>query len=158
MTSKPTPQVSPREIRVVRLFDAPRELVFRNWIEPALISQWFAPDPFIVTECQLDARPGGKWRVAYRSDSGDSWTESGDFREIVPPERVVMTLAQQPGSGNRSPETVVHVTFEAVGQQTRMTFVQTGFETQEHRDSNEEGWNECFRKLERGLASASSKA
>ena len=152
MTSKPTPQTSSRQIQAMRVFDAPRELVFRNWIEPDLISQWFAPDTFTVTACQLDPRPGGKWSIEYRSNNGETITESGDFREIVPPEKIVMTLTQRPGSRARGPETVVAVTFEAIGKQTRMTFLQTGFDSQEHRDGNAEGWNECFGKLERSLA------
>ena len=153
MTPNHNQAAGSRQIQVVRMFDAPRELVFRNWTEPELIARWFAPDPYSVTECQLDARPGGKWRVQYRSDDGTTHTESGEFRELVPPEKVVMTLTQQGPSGSRGPDTVVHVTLEAAGAQTRMTFVQTGFEADKHRDENAEGWSECFRKLERSLQS-----
>lgn len=151
MTPKQNQTTEARQIHVVRLFDAPRELVFRNWTEPELIASWFAPDAFLVTECQLDARPGGRWRVQYRSESGSVYTESGEFRELVAPEKIVMTLTQEGPSASRGPDTVVAVTLEATGKQTRMTFVQTGFDSDRHRDENGEGWAECFRKLERSM-------
>lgn len=154
ITAKHPPSADSRSLRLERVFDAPRELVFRNWLEPELIAHWFAPDPFTVTACQVDARPGGKWRVDYRSNVGEAFTESGEFREIVAPERLVMTLTQQPASGDRGPETLVTVTFEATGTQTRMMFLQTGFDSEQLRDGNAEGWTECFAKLQRSLARA----
>jgi uncharacterized protein YndB with AHSA1/START domain len=140
-----------RQIHVVRRFDAPRELVFKYWIDPKLIAQWFAPDGFAVTSCQSDPRPGGRWTVDYRSERSETFTEFGEFREIVAPEKIVLTLTQVT-AGNRQSETLVTVTLSVVGKQTEMTFLQTGFDSQERRDGNAEGWNECFRKLELSLA------
>jgi uncharacterized protein YndB with AHSA1/START domain len=137
----------PYEITIVQLFDAPRELVFRNWIEAADVSAWFAPDSCAVTLCEVDARPGGKWRVEYRCDFGGAYVEYGEFHEVVEPERLAFSLTQEDGEGNVGPRTLVTVRFASVGAKTEMTFNQTGFETPIKRDNNTAGWNECFRKL-----------
>lgn len=66
---------APNAIVTVRLFDAPRELVFRNWIEAEHVQTWFAPDSFTITSCEVEARPGGRWRVEYRSERGSTYVE-----------------------------------------------------------------------------------
>jgi uncharacterized protein YndB with AHSA1/START domain len=142
----------PYEITIVHLFDAPRDLVFRNWSDPADVRTWFAPDNCTVTFCEIDARPGGKWRVEYRHDFGGAYIEYGEFREVVEPERLAFTLTQEDGAGNIGPTTLVTVTFADKGAKTEMMFHQTGFETSSKRDNNTEGWNECFRKLEAHMA------
>ncbi len=147
MGANDTAKDGPYEITIVQLFDAPRELVFRNWIEAGDVRAWFAPDNCTVTFCEVDARPGGKWRVAYRCDFGGAYVEHGEFHEVVEPERLAFSLTQEDGEGNVGPRTLVTVSFASVGAKTEMTFNQTGFETSIKRDNNTEGWNECFRKL-----------
>jgi uncharacterized protein YndB with AHSA1/START domain len=142
------------EITIVYLFDATRELVFRNWIDPADVRTWFAPDNCTVTFCEVNARPGGKWRVEYRCDSGRAYIESGEFHEVVEPERLVFSLTQADHEGNLGPLTQVTVRFAEVDGKTEMTFRQTGFKTAMKRDSNTEGWNECFRTLKTHMVSA----
>jgi uncharacterized protein YndB with AHSA1/START domain len=139
----------PYVIEIVRVFDAPRELVFRNWVEAENVRTWFVPDGFSVTLSEIDARPGGRWRVKYQSDAGELYEEHGEFREVVKPEKLVFTLTQQDGRGNTGPETVVTVVFIEKGSQTEMIFNQTGFDSVARRDGNAEGWQECFGKLER---------
>lgn len=133
---------------MVEVFDAPRELVFRNWIEPDQVQVWFAPDGFTVTRCEIDARPGGRWRVDYRSETGDAFVERGEFQEVVYPERLVFSLTRDTGSGRPHLTTSVTVTFVDKGAKTEVTFRQTGFASAKERDENVEGWQECFRKLE----------
>ncbi|WP_433330264.1 SRPBCC domain-containing protein [Spirillospora sp. CA-294931] len=79
-------------IAVTRVFDAPRDLVFRNWVRAEDVAAWFAPDGYTVTRSELDARPGGNWVVEYRSPDGETYREYGEFREVVDPERLVFTL------------------------------------------------------------------
>ena len=135
---------------IVEVFDAPRELVFRNWIEPEHVTAWFAPDGFTVTHCAIDARPGGRWRVDYRSDLGVEFSEWGEFQEVVYPERLVFSLMRDGGLCRVT--TSVVVTFTDQGTKTEVAFQQTGFESTQERDENVEGWQECFRKLARHLA------
>ena len=135
---------------IERDFAAPATLVFSQWLDAAHMADWFAPDTYVSTACTVDARPGGRWRIEYRSDSGHVFVEHGEYREIDPPRRLVMTLTQQ-DDGRPGPETVITVTFTEAGGRTHMRFVQTGFDTAARRDSNGEGWQECFAKLARRL-------
>ena len=140
------------DLTIVHLFDAPRALVFRQWIDPEDLAAWFAPDDCTVTRSEVDARPGGTWRVEYRCGSGGAYAEYGAFDEIVPPERLTFSLTQEDDKGNIGPQTRVTVSFADVDGRTQMTFSQTGFATAKKRDSHTEGWNECFRKLAAHLA------
>jgi uncharacterized protein YndB with AHSA1/START domain len=142
-----TDENGPYAITIVHVFDAPRELVFRNWIDAADVMTWFAPDDCTVTFSEVDARPGGKWRVDYHCDFGGNYIEHGEFHEVVEPERLVFSLTQQDGEGNVRHRTLITVSFASVGAQTEMTFNQTGFATSRNRDNNTEGWRQCFRKL-----------
>ncbi|HEY7889835.1 MAG TPA: SRPBCC domain-containing protein [Steroidobacteraceae bacterium] len=135
------------DLEIEVLFDAPREEVFGNWTDAVKIRTWFAPDGFEVTSCSVEARPGGKWRVAYRSPRGGAeYVEYGEFRTVDEPERLIFTLTQIEG-GRTLLTSLVTVTFTSVGVGTRMRFHQTGFDTPAKRDDFQEGWDECFRKL-----------
>ncbi|MFC6081965.1 SRPBCC family protein [Sphaerisporangium aureirubrum] len=138
-------------ISIVRLFDAPRELVFRVWVSAEDVGTWFAPGGFAVTECELDARPGGRWHVRYESPAGEAYLEHGEFREVVPPERLVLTLTQRDGDGRSAPETVVTVVLAERDGKTEMTFLQTGLTSPETRDALAEGWRGCFDLLDARL-------
>jgi uncharacterized protein YndB with AHSA1/START domain len=140
------------DITIVQFFDAPRELVFRHWVDPTDVGTWFAPDNCTVTSCELDARPGGNWRVAYTCDPQGAYVEYGEFHEVTAPERLVFSLTQEDAKGHAGPKTLITVTFAEAGTKTRMTFNQTGFDTASRADNNAEGWKECFRKLEAQMA------
>lgn len=140
---------TPLEILIVRVLDAPREIVFRNWVEPQHMQSWFAPSGFTTTRCEIDARPGGRWRIEYRSDDSDAaYSEYGEFRELTEPERIVFSLTQEDERGRVHLETLVKVTFAATGAKTEMTFHQTGFDTVKLRNVIAEGWGGCFQKLD----------
>lgn len=134
------------DLEIEVLFDAPREEVFRNWTDADKIRAWFAPDGFEVTSCSVEAHPGGKWQVAYRSPRGVEYVELGEFRTVEPPERLILTLTQIE-AGRTILTSLVTVTFTVVGSGTRMSFHQTGFDTPARHDDFEGGWGECFRKL-----------
>ncbi|MGH7543714.1 MAG: SRPBCC family protein [Gemmatimonadota bacterium] len=82
-----------REIRVTRVFDAPRSLVFDALIRPELLKQWFfGPDGWSLAVCEIDTRVGGTYRYVWRRDSdGTEMGMSGVILEIEPPERFVGT-------------------------------------------------------------------
>ena len=142
---------SPADLEIVVLFDAPRELVFSNWTEAPDLRTWVAPEGCVVAAWEISARPGGRWRVEFRSADGTDCVEYGEFREVIEPERLVFTLTHVEGQKVRL-ETLVTVTITAVGSRTRMTFQQTGFDTASRRDDQREGWSECFGKLDEHLA------
>ena len=84
---------SDREIRLTRLFDAPRHLVFEAMTKPEHVTRWWGclGEGYSVPECEVDLRPGGKWRFVNRTPEGELATFYGVYREIAPPERVVYT-------------------------------------------------------------------
>ena len=94
MTSTRTAVVtlpSDTEILITREFDAPRHLVYRAYTEPDLIRRWWAGDRGEVTHVEVDLRVGGTWRFVMRANAGFEVAFHGEYREIVPDERLVST-------------------------------------------------------------------
>ena len=88
---------SDREIRLTRLFDASRELVWEAMSKPEHVRRWWGilSDEHSVTTCEIDLRPGGRWRFVGRGPQGE-YAFSGEYREVTPPERVVFTEIFEP--------------------------------------------------------------
>jgi uncharacterized protein YndB with AHSA1/START domain len=131
-TSVTTP--SEVEIRVERLFDAPREHVFSVWTDPELIPEWWG-DGTVVEE--MDVRPGGSYR--FRTNLG---LVEGEFREVEPPERLVQTFQNH----------LQTLEFEDLGEQTRLTQTMR-FDSSEQRDTTmqygvEEGAKQGFARVD----------
>lgn len=78
-----------REIVLSRVFDAPRELVFRMWTEREHLTRWFGPRGFTCTTHEFEARVGGRWRFEMRSPDGKVYPNRIEYLEITPPERLV---------------------------------------------------------------------
>lgn len=112
--------VGEMEIRMQRLFDAPRENVFRAFTEPDLIKQWlYGPEGHSLPICEIDLQVGGSLRYVWRLEDGKEMGLSGRFLEIVPPERIVHTeLFDEDWTGG---ETVVTTEFLEQGAQTLVT-------------------------------------
>jgi uncharacterized protein YndB with AHSA1/START domain len=89
---------SDREIRLTRLFDAPRHLVFEAMTKPEHITQWWGclAEGYSVPVCEVDLRPGGRWRHVNRTPKGELVAFYGVYREIAPPERLVFTEIFEP--------------------------------------------------------------
>jgi len=100
---------SDRDIQLTRLFDAPRSLVFEAMSKPEHITQWWGRlgDGYSVPVCEVDLRPGGKWRFVNRTPKGELATFYGVYREIAPPERMVFTEIFEPFPDAESVVTVV---------------------------------------------------
>jgi uncharacterized protein YndB with AHSA1/START domain len=136
------------ELTLVRDIDAPRSLVFRVWTAPEHLVRWWAPRnadgrDWSTPHCQIDFRPGGAWRICIRSPDGEDHWQHGRYREIVEPERIVLTFAW-----DGRPESTIDVTFEALApERTRITFRQIGFENEQSRDGHREGWNGVLDRL-----------
>lgn len=133
------------EIQISRRFGASKEAVFAEWLDADALKDWFTPEKHTGISADVDPRVGGLWHVTYQSTDGTIIREHGRYRELVPSERLVMTLSQ---SGSfKGPETTVFVTLEAADGGTLMHFRQTGFTNVAHRDGNADGWHGCFDKL-----------
>jgi uncharacterized protein YndB with AHSA1/START domain len=81
------------EILIVREFDAPKEAVYRVWTEPEYVRQWWHANRGTMKVCDIDLRPGGKWRYAMDTPDGFEVAFHGTYREVVPNERLVSTEA-----------------------------------------------------------------
>lgn len=100
---------SDREIRMTRLFDAPRDLVFGAMTRPEHIRNWWGNlgEGYSVPVCEVDLRPGGKWRFVNRTPNGESAVFYGEYREVNPPGRVVFTEFFEPYPDTESVVTAV---------------------------------------------------
>jgi len=114
------------KITIERTFDAPRDLVFRMWVEPAHLAQWWGPDHFTNPVCEIDARAGGKLHIVMRAPDGGEYPMSGTFKEVSPPEKLVFVAQAQDGEGRPALEAYTSVTFEDAGGKTKMTLFAHG--------------------------------
>jgi uncharacterized protein YndB with AHSA1/START domain len=166
--SKNTPPEAPaeRELVITRVFDAPRELVWRAWTEPERIKRWRGPRNFTAPVCKVDLSVGGTYLYCMRSPEGQDYWGTGVYREIVPPERIVYTDSFADEQGNRVPashygmggdwpsELLVTVTFEEHEGKTKFTLRHVGIPAGEMSDLTGAGWNESFDKLAEALKNA----
>ena len=153
---------SEKEILLERVFHAPRRLVFEGLTRPEHVSRWWiAMDDLEMPVCEIDLRVGGKWRYVSRAADGGLIAFYGEYREIVPTERVVYTEYYEPFPLE---ETVCTVTLEERGDKTyfRCLVVHT---TVEGRDAHiasgmEGGANlafDCLEDIARELAAVESR-
>jgi uncharacterized protein YndB with AHSA1/START domain len=111
-----------QELTFTRVFHAPRSLVFKAWIEPEHLAQWWGPRNFTNPRCELDARPGGAIRIDMRGPDGTVYPMGGTFREIVEPERLVFTAtAVLDADGNPQLETLNTITLTELNGKTTLT-------------------------------------
>lgn len=114
----------PRPVfRIERVYDAPRELVYRAWTDPRHMARWWGPQ-FTSPICALDVRPGGAIRIDMRPQDGTAVTMTGIFREVVPNERLVFTAYAFQGSPDGEPgiESLSTIIFAAEGEKTRLSW------------------------------------
>ena len=142
-----------REIHVERIFNAPRERVWRAMTEPELLAQWWGRGNKLVIE-KHEMERGGHWRFVEHTDHGAFGFE-GRFREIVPPERLVLTFEFDGMPGH---VVVNFMTLEDLGDGRTKLIAESLFLTKEDRDGMmssgmEQGMNESYAALDRVLAS-----
>ena len=118
-----------RTLVTTRIFDAPRALVYRAWTDPVQLAKWFPPEGFTSPRCEIDARPGGVFRVDMQAPAGPPFNGQvypgpGVFREVVPNERLVFTMTPEI-DGRTLPTVVTTVRFEERAGKTTLTVEQT---------------------------------
>ena len=82
-----------RELKLERVVEAPRELMWKCWTEPKHLMPWFCPKPWTVSECRIDLKPGGEFYTMMNSPEGGKFPNNGVFLEIVPGQKLVWTDA-----------------------------------------------------------------
>jgi uncharacterized protein YndB with AHSA1/START domain len=142
-------------ITMTRIFDAPRERVWKEWTEPERFADWFGgPEADVpLSTVSMDVRPGGSWRATMFAGPDRReirWT--GEFHEVVEPERLVMTFSDQPGDD--AYELVTVVLTDLGDGRTEMHFEQRGGMTPAQYEGAGQGWSIFFDRLSERLASA----
>ena len=114
------------QILITREFDAPRELVFRAYTEPDLVRRWWPGRRGEMKVCEIDLRPGGRWRYAMVAEGGFDVAFHGEYREVVPGEKVVFTEIFELPDGTFSEATTNTATFtEEDGRTTLRLLTET---------------------------------
>jgi uncharacterized protein YndB with AHSA1/START domain len=144
-----------QEVIVTRLFDAPRELVFKAYTDPNLIQKWWGPSYLTTTIDKMEPRPGGQWRFIQRDPQGNEYAFHGVYHELAFPFRIVDTFEFEGTPGHVILETT---TFEDQNGQTLLTNHDV-YQSVEDRDGMvgegmEGGMLESLDRLETLLATA----
>jgi uncharacterized protein YndB with AHSA1/START domain len=137
-----------RVLLLTRTLEAPRGLVFRAWAEPEHLVRWWGPNDFTLPFCETDFRPGGRYRFCMRAPDGTDHWVSGEYREIVEPDRLVFTWERDDEPGLRHKlNNVVTLTLEDCAGRTRLTLHHAAFQTEADHEGHRGGWTECLGRL-----------
>ena len=141
-------------ISITRVFDAPRERVWQEWTEPERFADWFGGPEAEVPVCtvSMDVREGGAWRATMYSGPGRReirW--QGEYREVVEPERLVLTVSDRPGE--EAYELLIGVLTDLGDGRTEMHFQQRGGGlSAEEYERAARGWSSFFDRIAERLA------
>jgi uncharacterized protein YndB with AHSA1/START domain len=108
------------DVTVARVFDAPRDLVFKAWTDPKQLVQWWGPAGFTSSRCEVDSRPGGHMVIQMHAPDGAVYRWTSTFRQIDPPKRIVFTSSVAELDGELLFEGVHTVSFEEQSGKTRL--------------------------------------
>jgi uncharacterized protein YndB with AHSA1/START domain len=142
-------------ITITRVFEAPRERLWREWTEPERFADWFGgPESDVpLTSVSMDVRPGGALRATmFAGPDRREIQWKGEYREVVEPERLVFTLSDQPAE--ELYELVIVVLTDLGDGRTEMLFEQRGRMSAEQYKRAGEGWSSFFDRMEEYLAGA----
>lgn len=137
------------ELVITRVFDAPRELVFKVWTDPAHVAQWWGPHGFKTTIQEMDVRPGGHWRYSMRGPDGNDYPFDGVYTDVVAPEGLVFEGTIH---ADTSQSVWTEVTFTEEDGKTKVTVRQVfSFESAATKGAPI-GWNQQLDRLAAYLA------
>jgi uncharacterized protein YndB with AHSA1/START domain len=149
------------DLIITRIFDAPRERVWKAWTDSRLFSKWWGPQEFTCPVAQFELKVGGKYLNCMRSPDGKDYWSAGVYRQIVEPERLVMTDSFADQEGNVVPATYyglsadfpmemqISVVLEEQAGKTKLTLKHSGIADIKAKDRSdmEQGWRQSFDKL-----------
>jgi uncharacterized protein YndB with AHSA1/START domain len=144
-----------KELTLERTYDAPVDLVFKAWMDPKLIAQWWGPQGFTAPVCEVDATVGGKINIVMEDSAGliakgSKYPMTGEFKEIDTPKKIVFTSS---AIMNDKPilENLVTVTFDEIDGKTKMivhiVVTKATPEAEMPLQGMEMGWNQQLDKL-----------
>jgi uncharacterized protein YndB with AHSA1/START domain len=146
------------DLVMTRVFDAPRELVFKAWTETKHVAQWWGPKRFTNPVCEMDVRPGGAIRIHMRAPDGVVYPMTGVFQEVVVPERLAFVSSALDDKGNSMFDVLSIVTFADQGAKTALTLqlrvIKATAAAPQYLKGMEMGWTQSLDRLGEHLATA----
>jgi uncharacterized protein YndB with AHSA1/START domain len=141
-------------ITIRRVFEAPRERVWKEWTEPESFADWFGgvESEIPLATVSMDVRPGGAWRLTMFAEPGRReihW--NGEYQEVVEPERLVFTIRDDQPEMDAY-ELVIVVLTDLGDGRTQMLFQQRGHLSAEQYERAGSGWSSFFDRIEQRLA------
>jgi len=147
---------SPDDLVITRVFDAPRELVWKAWTDPKLVAQWWGPKGFTNPRCEWDARPNGSIHIDMRAPDGVVYPMSGTFQEVVEPERLVFVSSALDENGNSMFDVLSTVLFADQRGKTSVTLrlrvISVTARAPQYIKGMEMGWQQSLDRLGEHLA------
>ena len=147
-STAPSQTVKP-SLTLKRRLNAPPEKVYAAWTDPTQLVRWFGPDSGKVTKADIDARVGGRYLIEFDTEDGDHHAVGGEYREVVPNQKLAFTWAWQTMPER---ESFVTVLIKSEGAGCILTLIHEQFADEPARDRHEWGWTGALTKLERMFA------
>lgn len=157
MERKIDTQKNTKELIITRIFDAPRELVFKAWVDPKMMAKWWGPKGVTNPICDIDAKVGGKIHIVMLAGkelgtfAGQRWPMKGTFKKVKPPELLVFVNQAVDEDDNLLIDALTTVTFEEENGKTKMTMKTSAkgvsVQAPQMLEGMEAGWNQSFDKL-----------
>lgn len=147
------------EVRISRVFHAPRQLVWQAWTTPAMLVHWFGCAAFSTIDAEADLREGGTWRVVMRAPDGTDFPAYGAYTAVRPIDHLAFTHQWEKQVVEVNPphhRTLVTVDLHEEEGRTRMEFRQTGLASVASRDSHIGGWCDSMDALADRLATGAA--
>jgi uncharacterized protein YndB with AHSA1/START domain len=144
-----------QEATITRVFDAPRDVLWKYFTEPELFAEWFGTPPYTTpaSTVSMDVRPGGAWRATMVHESdGSELPFRGTFTEIVPPERLVQLFEDIENPDNKDVETLTTTLLDVGDGKTEVTYHQVGHLPLEQYPLIEQGVAGFYDRLAESLA------
>jgi uncharacterized protein YndB with AHSA1/START domain len=145
---------------ITRVFDAPRELVWKAWTDPKYVMQWWGPKGFTSPVCKIDFRVGGKFLYCMRTPDGQVGWNAGEYHEIVLHEKIVSSMYFSDSEGNKVEAAEYGIEHEAIDDaydvtlfedlgngQTKLTFIGNDNMQNAIESGQLEGWVETLDKV-----------
>lgn len=130
-----------------RTYSAPRQRVFDAWTKPELAMKFLGPGEVTAPEVRMDVRTGGMYGIVMLNPDGERWTVGGTYREVRPPERLVMTWRWEEENPEDEHESLLTLQFNELDGGTELILTHEQFASEESRDRHQEGWTAIMEQL-----------
>ncbi len=151
-----TQSASNIELVIVRRFRAPLDAVWNALTDEKQIAQWHCPAGLTMERSSGDLKPGGSWNAKMVTPSGYAFEVEGEYLDIEPRKRLQFSHRWKKDDGTYKPTTLIDIKLHEFEGKTTMTFVQSGFWSEESRAAHLGGWSNPFQKLSVLLGSATA--